>query len=239
MDEDTWRAETEADRAVAETGPGQRRRGTKAQAEQARAGRGELLDQAQAEFFEAREDARVIAAGPGRFGRRAERVREAEQRRAETAERWRGYFTQLPGERWPDQAVAQVATSAVDARLAHQLRFYEAEIDKAAHAAQQAEDRMARRDARREKALAHNEVAATRRLELEASAEAARAKLVEARRAMTAGMAPEEVRAIDTARDAQLERAQVLRSVLQERRSSQLQPGWNRGLDRDAPGLEL
>ena len=52
----------------------------------------------------------MMAAGPGRFGRRAERVREAEQRRAETAGRWRGYYTQLPGERWPDEAVARVAT---------------------------------------------------------------------------------------------------------------------------------
>ena len=187
-----WRAETEADRAVAKKG-----RSTaawyEAEAARARAGRGELLEQAQAEFSQAREDARVIAAGPGRFGRRAERVREAERRRAETAERWQGYFNQLPGERWPDEAVARAATSAVDARLAHQLRFYEAERDKAAGTAQQAEERIARRNARREKALAHNEMSATKRLELEASAEEARAMLVEARRAMTAGMAPEEV----------------------------------------------
>ena len=142
MDEDVWRAETEADRAVAERG-----RATAAWYEggggTGRAGRGELLEQARAEFFGAREDARVVAAGPGRFGRRAERVREAEQRLAETAERWRGYYTQLPGERWPDETVAQVATSAVDARLAHQLRFCEAEAGKAADAAQQAEERIA------------------------------------------------------------------------------------------------
>ena len=238
LDEDVWRAETAADRAIAEKG-----RATaawyEAQADQARAGRGELLEQAQAEFSQAREDARAIAAGPGRFGRRAERVREAEHRRVQTAERWQGYFNQLPGDRWPDHTVAQVATSAVDARLAHQLRFYEAEIDKASNTAQLAEERMAQRDARREKALAHNELSATRSLELEASAEAARAKLVEARRAVTAGLSPEEVRAIDTARDAALERAQVLRSVLQERRSRQLQPGRDRGIDRDGPGLGL
>jgi exodeoxyribonuclease V alpha subunit len=238
MDEQAWRAETAADRAVAEKG-----RSTaewyEAQAGQARAGRGELLQQAQAEFSQAREDARVIAAGPGRFGRRAQQVREAEHRRAETAARWQGYFTQLPGERWPDQAVVQVTTSAVDARLAHQLRFYEAEIDKATNAARQAEERTNNRDARREKALAHNEMSVARCLELEASAETARAELVEARRAITAGMAPEEVWAIDTARDAELERARVLRSVLQERRARQSQPGRDQGLDRDGPGLGL
>jgi exodeoxyribonuclease V alpha subunit len=237
MDEEVWRAGAEADRAVAEQG-----RSTAAwyqdQVAQARAGWGELLQQAQAEFAQAREDARVIAAGPGRFGRRAQRVREAEHRRAGTAARWQGYFTQLPGERWPDQTVAQVATSAADARLAYQLRFCEAEIDKAANAAQQAEERMAQRDARRRKALAHNEMSAARVLELEASAETARGALVEARRAMTAGRSPEEVRAID-ARDAELERTRVLRSALQERRAHQLQPGQDRGLERDGPGLGL
>jgi hypothetical protein len=88
--------------------------------------------------------------------------------------------------------------------------------------------------------LAHNELSTTRALELEASAEAARARLIEARRAMTAGVAPDEVRAIDTARDAELDRAQVLRSALQERRASQLQPNRDpRGLDRDGPSLGL
>jgi hypothetical protein len=241
MDEEAWRAQTEADRAVAGQG-----RATaawyEAEAARARAGRGELLEQAQADFFGAREDARALAAGPGRFGRRAERVREAEHRRAETAERWRGYYTQLPGERWPDQAVAQVATSAAEARLAHQLRFCEAEVDKASHAAQQAEQRTAQRDARREKALAHNGLSATRRLELEASAETARAGLAGARRAMTAGMAPEEVRAIDAARDARLEHARALvvaRGEVAARQARPPQPGWDRGRDRDGPGLGL
>jgi len=236
MDEEVWRDETTADRAIAERG-----RATAAwyegEAARARAERGELLEAAQAEFSQAREDARAVAAGPGRFGRRAERVREAEQRRAETAERWRGYYTQLPGELWPDETVARAATSAVDARLAHQLRFCEAEIDKAIHTAQVAEERMVRRDARREKALAHNELSEPRHLELEASAETARTRLVEARRAMTAGLALDEVRAIDAARDAELDRARVLRSVLEERRARQLQPGKDRGLDRDGPGI--
>ena len=234
-DEATWRAETEADRAVAEQG-----RSTaawyEAQAAQAVAGRDEAMHGARAEFFGAREDARVVAAGPGRFGRRAQLVREAEQRLAETAERWRGYYTQLPGERWPDHAVAQVATSAVDARLAHQLRYYEAEGGKAAHAAQLAEDRTAGRDARRKKALAHNEVAVSRRLGLEASAETARAKPVEARRAMTAGMAPEDVQAIDAARDTQLKQARA-REELAARQARQLQQGRDRGFDRGGPGL--
>ena len=77
----------------------------------------------------------------------------------------------------------------------------------------------------------------TRRLELEASAEAAQAKLVEARRAMTAGMAPEEVRAIDAARDAEIAHARALVVARGEHagRARQLQPGWDRGLDRGGP----
>ena len=237
MDGEAWRAETEADRAVAEQGRS-RAAWYEAQAAQAVAGRDEALGAAQAEFYQAREDARVLAAGPGRFGRRAQLVREAEQRRAETAERWRGYYTQLPGERWPDETVAREATSAVDARLAHQLRFCEAEASKAADAAQQAEERTARRDTRREKALGHNELSATRRLELQASAETARAKLAEVRGAMTAGMAPEEVRAIDAVRDTQLKQARALgaaRGELAARQARQLQRSWDRGRDRDGP----
>ena len=105
-------------RAVAEQG-----RSTaawyEAQAAQAVAGRDEALGAARAEFFGGREDARVIAASPGLLWRRAELVREAEERLPETAELWRGCYTQLPGERWPDEAVAQVATSTVDGHLAH------------------------------------------------------------------------------------------------------------------------
>ena len=134
--------------------------------------------------------------------------------------------------------MAQAATSAVDTRLAHQLRFCEAEAGKAADAGQQAEEHMARRDARR--AEAHNEASAAKSLELEASARAARARLVGQREAMTAGMAPEEIRAIDAARDAEIEQVraiEVARSELVARQARQPQQGWDRGLDRDGPGL--
>ena len=244
MDEEAWRSETEADRAAAEAGWATAA-WYQAQAAQAGARRGELVDRAQADFYAAREDARTLAAGPGRLGRRADRVREAEHRRAETAERWRGYFNQLPGEHWPDEAVAQVATSAADARLAHQLRFCEAEIDKAAHAAQQAEARMAQRDVRREKALAHNEASVTRRQELEAAAEVAKTRLVEERQRLVKGLAPEDVAALDAAWDTQRAAlTQVHRSRERARQAHQLDPYGRtprpgRGHGRDGPGLGL
>lgn len=98
---------------------------------------------------------------------------------------------------------------------------------------------LAERDSRRQRAFARNELATTGRLELGASAEAARAELVEERRAMTSGRAPDEMRAIDAAPDAEFDRIRVLKSVLHERRPRQLQPGWDRGHDRDGPGLGL
>ena len=239
MDEATWRAETEADQATSQKGRAQVA-WYEAEAAQAQAGRGEALETAQAEFFGAREDARTITAGPGRFGRRAERVREAEERWAEAAERWRGYIIQLPGAHWSDAGVAEASARAVEARLAHQLRFYEAERDKAAVTAQQAEQRIAGRDARRSEALAHNEAAVAKSHELEASARAARARVVGQRQEMTAGMAPEEVRVIDAARDVEIEQAraiEVARSELVAREARQHQQGWDRGRDRDGPGL--
>ena len=152
------------------------------------------------------------------------------------AERWQAYCTQLPGERWPDQAVAQVATSALDARLAHQLRYYEAEIDKAAHIAQQAEERTTQRSSRRGKALAHNETLKGRRAHLADQAERARAELAGERQRLTAGMGPEEVTAIDAARDAQrAEQARLLEVVRSDRHRRE--HGWGRGLTRD-PGPE-
>jgi hypothetical protein len=153
------------------------------------------------------------------------------------AARWRGYYTQPPGVLWPDETVAQAATCAAGARLAHQLRFCEAEAGNAADAAQQAEERIGQRAARREKALVHNEASAAKSLELEASARAARARMLERRQAVTASMAPEEVQAIDAARDAEIEHALVVARGEQARRARQLQAGWDRGLDRNRPGL--
>ena len=68
-------------------------------------------------------------------------------------------------------------------------------------------------DARRAEALAHNEASAAKSLELEASARAAQARMVQRREAMTAGMAPDGIRAIDAARDAEIEHARALEAT--------------------------
>ena len=57
---------------------------------------------------------------------------------------------------------------------------------------------------------------------------------------MTAGMAPEEVQATDAARDTQLKQARALgaaREELAARQARQLQRSWDRGRDRDGPGI--
>ena len=235
LDEDVWRSETETDRATAEAGRAQVAR-YEAEAGRAKAGQEEALEQARADFFQAREDDRVLAAGPGLLGWRGERVKEAQSRLAELAQRW-GY--PLPGARWGDQAVAEAAQRAAEAKLAQQQRFYEAEIDKAGHVAYLAEDRMSHRDARRAAGLGHNEAAQERRAQLTRGAELARAELAGERQRLVEGMAPEEVAAIDAARDAQrAERAgaqEVVRSARQARHRGQ---GWDLGAGRERPGPE-
>ncbi len=157
--------------------------------------------------------------------------------------RWRGYYTQLPGDRWSDETVAQAATSAVGARLAHHLRFCEAERDKAAVTAQQAEERIARPDARRSEALDHNEASAAMSLELEAFALAARARVVAQREAMTVGWPPMRSGSSTppgTPRSSTPEPwRQQVRQVRQARQARQPRQGWDRGLNRDGPGLGL
>ncbi|HTW09233.1 MAG TPA: AAA family ATPase, partial [Acidimicrobiales bacterium] len=237
-DEAAWRAESEADRAEARDG---RTRAAWHEAElgRAKAARAGLFQQARAEFSQAREDARAVAAGPGLLGQRAARVAEAKARLAELAERWR--YHQLPGERWGDQAVAEAAERAAEGLLAQTLRFHEAEADKAGFAARTAERRMADRDERRARSLEHNESARGRRESLVAEAEMARAGLAERRQRLTAGMAPELVQAVDAARDAQraeLARAREAQELAQElARGHHHDLGWDRGpgrgMDRD------
>ena len=177
-----------------------------------------------------------MAAGPGLLGWRGERVKEAQSRLAELAQRW-GY--PLPGARWGDQAVAEAAQRAAETKLAQQQRFYEAEIDKAGHVAYLAEDRMSHRDARRAAGLGHSEAAREWRAHLAQGAELARSELAGERPRLVEGMAPEEVAAIDAARDAQraeLARArEVVRSARQARHRGQ---GWDLGAGREPPGPE-
>ena len=56
--------------------------------ERLEASRGEAVEEATADYFAARKDARIIAAGPGRLHRRAARLEAAVARLGEVARRW-------------------------------------------------------------------------------------------------------------------------------------------------------
>ena len=104
--DDQRQRDNQADRAAAAEAR-QRAAWHRAEAERIAAGRDQLVDTAIADYFAARDDARIIAAGPGLLGRKAHQVEAAQARRDETARRWAE--PQLPGSAWTDQAVRQAA----------------------------------------------------------------------------------------------------------------------------------
>ena len=240
-DEGTWRAETAPERARADAAWAEAAR---YRAEAARwgqaAARAELLGQAKAEFSRAREDAQVVAAGPGAFGRRAERVREAERRLYDLPARW---GSPLP-ERWGKKDIAQAAAHAAEARQAQEVGTCEAGAAKAAGVARVTDARLARRETERSEALAFNQAVRERRARLVAQAGVTRAALVEERQRLVKGLAPEDVQAFDAAREA--ERAELAQAREGQERARQARPlvpdhrhDHRRGLDRGGQGLGM
>ena len=100
--DDQRQRDNQADRAAAVEAR-QRAARYRAEAERIAAGRDQLVHTAIADYFAARDDARIIDAGSGRLHRKASQVEAAHARREETA--WRWAEPQLPGSAWTDQAV--------------------------------------------------------------------------------------------------------------------------------------
>ena len=102
-------ADNAADRAAAADA---RRQATshRAEADRIEADRRLLVEDATADYFSARDDSRLIEAGPGFLHHRRARVQAAEDRRDETARRWSNI--QLPRSSWSDEAVRQSASRA-------------------------------------------------------------------------------------------------------------------------------
>ncbi|HTT90588.1 MAG TPA: MobF family relaxase [Acidimicrobiales bacterium] len=235
-DDATWRAETAPERAKADAAWADAAR---YRAEAARwaqpAARETLLGQAKAEFSRAKDDAWVVAAGPGAFGRKAERVREAQHRLYHLSAYW---GTPLP-ERWGKKDLARAAARAAEARQAHEVGTCEAEGAKAADVARVTDARLARRDGERAEVLASNQAIRERRAGDVAKAEGARAALAEERQRRVKALSPEDVVAFDAARDA--ERAKVARAQEVKERARQLVPDHlrHRGPDRGGRGLGM
>ena len=182
-----------------------------------------------ADMAAAREDAKVVEAGPGAFGRRAAKVEAARAHLEELGERWGP--RQLPGPAWPDNAVTALAGELARAEVARSAGTH---IDAARAALEEA--------AKYEQSVAKRRTWAG----VEAAHEARQKPLVEAaRRALeevehareerarlTKSMSPGAVAAADRARDAYL---------LRERHRALFERplGRSQGRGREGPGLDL
>ena len=242
-DDAAWRAETapEQARADAAWADAARYRAGAARWKQA-AAREELFEQAKTEFSRAKGDAQVVAAGPGAFGRKAERVREAERRLYDLSARW---GTPIP-ELWGKKDLARAAAQAAEARQAREVRTCDAEAAKAAQVARATDDRLARREAERAAVLASNQATRERRGRDVAKAEGARAALAEERQALVKGLAPEDVAAFDAARDSERAELALVREIQRSaRQARQLGHDYgpdhrlSRGPDRGGPSLGM
>ena len=245
--DDVRERENQADRTAAAEARA-RAAAHRVEAERIQAGRDELVEAATAEFFCARDDARTIAAGPGRFGRKAARVEQAQARWDETARRW-GHnqppaYNQPPGSGWSDDAVRRAAEAAVERIVNTGVRHHSDQADREEQAAAGADRRVVGRDRGQENAIATNERRAGQRRALEAATDAARASIaqrraVRAERAET--MTPDQVADADTARDAlladQARQRQLARHQQQARQAAE--HNWHGPrIDRGGPGIE-
>ena len=195
--------------------------------------------QAPVEFFAARNDARTIQAGLGRFGRKAGRVNEAQARYNNTARRWNEW--RLPGPETPDETVRAAATAAAVRAARVEIADHDNQADREEQTADSLDWRIAGRDRAGQSAIAINERNAAQREALQAATQKARATIAAARAARTQHtqtMTPQQVAAADQARNTllndqarQRQLAQAARQARQARETYEQSqaPTINRG----------
>jgi len=93
----------------------------------------ELTRQVEADFFHAREAARIIDAGPGILRRKAAQVLTAQALRDEITKRWP--TTSLPGSDWSDRLVGHCAANLAQAMVNDAARHHSDEAHRADQAA--------------------------------------------------------------------------------------------------------
>jgi hypothetical protein len=232
MPDDDRRRANEADQAAAAAA----RR--EAVAERAEAGRiaatkDELVARATADYEAAREDARTIEAGPGRFGRKAARVDEAREHRREVGRRWPD--SQPPGSGWSDEGVRIHAAEAVERMVNANVHPHRMQADRADKLAAEHEGAVVRRDLSRKGAISRNERNAQDREALLAEVERDRVRIAEGRELRTevvAAMSTEEASALDQAREA-LVLAQERQRQMEEQLDAGMAHELYRNLDLD------
>lgn len=198
----------------------------------------DLFPAAAAAYFAARDDARIIEAGPGRFGRKAAKVEAALARRQETARTWSGQ--ELPGSHWSDVAVDHAARWATERTIGppvdHQRRIAEREEQTAATH----DRRIKRRDDEQQIGLQENEDRAMKRDALSAVTDRDRAAIAHARQVraeLVETMSPKQVTVADKSRDTYL--SEQARQLKLARQQEQARQPHEHSRERGGPGLGL
>jgi exodeoxyribonuclease V alpha subunit len=238
MPEHVREQKNEADRAATAEAR-QRAAWHRGEAGRIHAGRDELLDRATADYFAARDDARVVEAGPGLFNRKAARVQEAKALREETARAWNVWEFELPGSDWKNETVQNAAYWAVERVVAPAVRHHGAEADREERAAADLEKRVITRDRDRERAIEANKSRAGARQDLVAAADELRATVAHSRQVraeLVETMTSEEVAEADQARDVLLDARQ---RQLARRQEQVRQRDLGHRIDRGGPGIGL
>jgi hypothetical protein len=229
MDDATWQAADVRDRQAAAAAR-ERAAGHRREAARAEAGRPDLLASATGDYLGAREAARTIEEGPGRFRRHAGRVDEAEALRRQVASRWSDY--QLPDAAWSDETVRSAAERAVDRSLARTVKDHRRAAAQEERRAASLEGYVTDRDARQQEIRRANDLRATAREQRLPLIDQDREDLDHDRAVRderTATMTPAEVAAADAARDSYLTTETITRLV---------EAGASAGRDAPRPSFE-
>ena len=170
----------------------------RSEAERTAASLPELVQEATADYFRARDDARAVEAGPGRFGRKTAKVEAAQARWAEAAQRWDD--SQLPASGWPDNSVRVAARSAAERAVASTVRHHSTGAEREDHAAATLERRVSDRERDQQAAITTNKRHRAQREAVVAAAERDRARIAyyrQVRAERAEAMAPEEIARAD------------------------------------------
>jgi hypothetical protein len=154
LSDDVCQRDNQADRAAAAEAR-QRAAWHRAEADRIAAGRSQLVEAATVEYFAARGDARIIAAGPGRFGRRTAQIEAAQTRRDELSRRWNDQ--QPPGSQWPDDTVRRQATAVADQIINTQISPHISEANQAEQTATRLDRQLTSRDRHQHNATVTNQ----------------------------------------------------------------------------------
>jgi hypothetical protein len=223
MPDDELQRANEADQAAAAAA--RREAATeRAEAERIIATKDELVARATADYLAAREDDRIIEAGPGRFGRKVAKVDEAHP----------------PGARWGDDAVRDRAAGTAERMVNAGAYTHRKQADQADQLAERHEQAVASRESHRRSAIWMDKSNAHNREILVAEVEHARERIAagrELRAQIVADMSPEEVRALDRSREV-LALAQARQRQVEQHLTASTAHERDRGIDRGGPGLE-